>query len=75
MTKRKHSSQPIRMIPPDKCSRPADDADRAFAALERAVPLHWWRAATWMHRLNEVAILRGDPRLATLKKRMGLLER
>ena len=51
-----------------------NDADRAFAALERAFELHWWRAATWMHR-PEVAILRGDPRLATLKKRMGLLER
>ena len=51
-----------------------NDADRAFAALERAVPLHWWRAATWMHR-PEVAILRGDPRFATLKERMGLVER
>jgi tetratricopeptide (TPR) repeat protein len=50
------------------------DANRAFAALERAVPLHWWRAATWMNR-PEVAILRGDPRLPALKKRMGLLER
>jgi eukaryotic-like serine/threonine-protein kinase len=49
-----------------------NDADRAFAALERAVPLHWWRAATWMHR-PEVAILHGDPRLPALKKRMGLL--
>ena len=70
VTKRKHSSQPIRMIPRDKCLPGGlNDADRAFAALERAVPLHWWRAATWMHR-PEVAILRGDPRLATLKKRM-----
>jgi len=49
------------------------DADRAFAALERAVPLHWWRAATWMHR-QEVAILHNDPRVALLKKRMGLIE-
>jgi serine/threonine-protein kinase len=51
-----------------------NDADRAFAALARAVPLHWWRAATWMHR-PEVAILQGDPRLAALKKSMGLIER
>jgi TolB-like protein len=49
-----------------------NDADRAFAALERAVPLHWWRAATWLHR-PEVAVLKGDPRLAALKKRMGLI--
>jgi len=48
-----------------------NDSDRAFAALERAVPLHWWRAATWMHR-PEVAILHRDPRLASLKKRIGL---
>ena len=33
-----------------------NDADRAFAALERAFELHWWRAATWMQR-PEVAIL------------------
>jgi serine/threonine-protein kinase len=50
------------------------DSDRAFAALERAFELHWWRAATWMQR-REVAILHGDPRLAALKKRMGLFER
>jgi hypothetical protein len=48
-----------------------NDADRAFAALERAFELHWWRAATWMRR-PEVAILHGDPRVAALKKRMGL---
>jgi serine/threonine-protein kinase len=47
------------------------DADRAFAALERSVDLHWWRAAAWMHR-PEVAILRGDPRMPALRRRMGL---
>jgi serine/threonine-protein kinase len=51
-----------------------NDADRAFAALERAAPLHWWRAATWMHR-PEVAILHNDPRVSALKKRMDLVER
>ena len=49
------------------------DADRAFAALERAIPLHWWRAATWMHR-PEAAILHDDPRMGAIKKRMGLVE-
>jgi TolB-like protein len=47
------------------------DADRAYRALERAAQLHWWRAATWMLR-PEVAVLRGDPRLAALRARMGL---
>jgi tetratricopeptide (TPR) repeat protein len=51
-----------------------NDADRAFAALQRAVPLHWWRAATWMHR-PEVAVLHNDPRRAWLKKQMGAVER
>ena len=49
-----------------------NDANRALAALERAFELHWWRAATWMHR-PEVAILHDDPRVAALKKRMGLV--
>jgi tetratricopeptide (TPR) repeat protein len=51
-----------------------NDADRAFAALERAFELNWWRAATWMQR-PEVAVLHNDPRLAALKNRMGLFER
>jgi serine/threonine-protein kinase len=49
-----------------------NDRERAFAALERAFELHWWRAATWMNR-PEVAVLRGDPRVATLKRRVGLI--
>ena len=48
-----------------------NDADRAVAALERAFEQNWWRAASWMHR-PEVAILQRDPRVAALKKRMGL---
>ena len=47
------------------------DKDRAFEALERAVDQNWWRAATWMIR-PEMAILRGDPRVADLRKKMGL---
>jgi len=48
-----------------------NDADRAFAALERAFELNWWRAATWMQR-PEVAVLQSHPRMAALKKRVGL---
>ena len=49
-----------------------NDADRAFA-LERAFELNWWRAATWMQR-PEVSILRSDPRVVALRKRMGALQ-
>jgi hypothetical protein len=47
------------------------DRERAFDALERMAALNWWRAATWMTR-PEVAILRGDPRVAELRRRLGL---
>jgi tetratricopeptide (TPR) repeat protein len=47
------------------------DKDRAFDALVRTVDINWWRAATWLYR-PEMAILRGDPRLAAVKKRLGL---
>jgi serine/threonine protein kinase len=47
------------------------DKDRAFDALVHTVDVNWWRAATWLHR-PEMAILRGDPRLAAVKKRLGL---
>jgi serine/threonine-protein kinase len=47
------------------------DKDRAFEALERAVVANWWMAATWSTR-PEMAVLRGDPRLAAIRKRLGL---
>ena len=49
------------------------DKDRAFEALDRAVPLgpvRVGRDLTW----PEFAPLRGDPRLKTLRKRVGLPE-
>jgi len=49
------------------------DKDRAFAALERAAEINWWRAATWLHR-PEMAILRDDPRLPALRRTLGLPE-
>ena len=47
------------------------DKNRAFDALVRTVDINWWRAATWLYR-PEMAILRGDPRLAAVKQRLGL---
>lgn len=47
------------------------DRDRAFEALERTAALNWWRAATWMVR-PEMAILRGDPRVADLRRKLKL---
>jgi tetratricopeptide (TPR) repeat protein len=47
------------------------DEGRALEALERALGLNWWVAATWMDR-PEMAILRGHPRLGVLKRRLGL---
>jgi hypothetical protein len=48
-----------------------NDADRGVAALERAFEQNWWRAATWMHR-PEVAVIHRDPRVAAVKRRVGL---
>ena len=47
------------------------DADRALDALEKTAADNWWRAATWMYR-PELAIVRGHPRLASLRRRLGL---
>ena len=47
------------------------DKDRAFEALERTAAVHWWRAATWMVR-PEMAILRDDPRVADLRRKLKL---
>jgi len=49
------------------------DKDRAFEALTRTAEVNWWRAATWMRR-PEMALLRGDPRIAALKKELRLPE-
>ena len=47
------------------------DRDRAFEALERTAAVNWWRAATWMVR-PEMAILRDDPRVADLRRKLKL---
>jgi tetratricopeptide (TPR) repeat protein len=47
------------------------DADRAYEGLERTADVNWWRAATWLRR-PEMALLRGDPRMPTLRKKLGL---
>lgn len=47
------------------------DRERAFAALERTAAANWWRAAAWMYR-PEMDVLRGDPRLAVLQRRLRL---
>jgi serine/threonine-protein kinase len=49
------------------------DAERAIVALEKTATDNWWRAATWLHR-PELALLRGHPRVVTLKRRLGLPE-
>jgi TolB-like protein len=47
------------------------DKDRAFEALERLSDLNWWLAAFHMQR-PEMALLRGDPRLNDLRRKLGL---
>ena len=47
------------------------DKDRAIEALERAVAANWWRAAAWIHR-PEMSVIRGDPRVDAIKRRLGL---
>ncbi len=47
------------------------DKDRAFEALERVSDLNWWQAAFLMLR-PEMALLRGDPRLNDLRRKLGL---
>jgi eukaryotic-like serine/threonine-protein kinase len=49
------------------------DKERAFEALERTAVSNWWRAATWSRR-PELALLRGDRRLAEFKTRYNLPE-
>jgi serine/threonine protein kinase/tetratricopeptide (TPR) repeat protein len=45
------------------------DKDRTFEALERMAAVNWFRAASWMIR-PEMAVLRGDPRVADLRRRL-----
>jgi eukaryotic-like serine/threonine-protein kinase len=47
------------------------DSDRAFEGLAQTAEINWWRAATWMHR-PEMALLRDDPRMPALRKKLGL---
>jgi TolB-like protein len=47
------------------------DKERAFEALERTAAVNWLRAATWMLH-PEMAVLRGDPRLNDLRKKLGV---
>jgi hypothetical protein len=47
------------------------DKDRTYEALVRTAEINWWRAATWLHR-PEMTLLRDDPRMPALRKRLGL---
>ena len=47
------------------------DKDRSFEGLTQTAEINWWRAATWMHR-PEMVLLRDDPRMPALRKRLGL---
>ena len=47
------------------------DKDRAFEGLTQTAEINWWRAATWMHR-PEMVLLRDDPRMPALRKKLGL---
>jgi tetratricopeptide (TPR) repeat protein len=49
------------------------DKDRTFEALERVAEVNWWRAATWMRR-PELALLRGDARMAAIAAKLGVPE-
>jgi TolB-like protein/Flp pilus assembly protein TadD len=50
------------------------DKDRAFGALDRAVPLGPVRMGREVMHMPEFALLRGDPRLKALRKKVGLPE-
>jgi tetratricopeptide (TPR) repeat protein len=47
------------------------DKDRTFVRLEGLAATNWWDAAFQMQR-PELALLRGDPRMAALRQRLGL---
>jgi serine/threonine-protein kinase len=47
------------------------DKDRAFEGLAHTAEINWWRAATWLHR-PEMALLRGDPRMPALRRKLRL---
>ncbi len=47
------------------------DKDRAFAAIEELAAVNPHRALSWLPR-PELALLRGDPRVAALRKKFGV---
>jgi len=47
------------------------DKDRAFEAIEQLAAMNPQRALSWLSR-PELALLRGDPRVAALRKKFGL---
>jgi tetratricopeptide (TPR) repeat protein len=47
------------------------DKDRAFGAIEELAAMNPQRALSWLNR-PELALLRGDPRVAALRKKFGL---
>jgi hypothetical protein len=49
-----------------------DDKDRAFEALDRVVPLGPVRVGREVIHMPEFALLRGDPRVKALRKKVGL---
>jgi tetratricopeptide (TPR) repeat protein len=49
------------------------DKDRAFEAIEQLAAMNPQRALSWLSR-PELALLRGDPRVAALRKKFGLTQ-
>jgi hypothetical protein len=47
------------------------DKDRAFEAIEELAAMNPQRALSWLGR-PELALLRGDPRVAALRRKFGL---
>jgi hypothetical protein len=47
------------------------DKDRAFQAIDELAAMNPQRALSWLGR-PELALLRGDPRVAALRKKFGL---
>jgi serine/threonine-protein kinase len=64
----KHSDSPSRTM---LIYAGLGDTDQAFERLTQTAEINWWRAATWMHR-PELVLLRDDPRMPALRKKLGL---
>ena len=60
-----------RSYPIDLAYAGLGDKDRTFSRLEGLAAINWWEAAFQMQR-PELALLRGDPRVAALRQRLRL---